>query len=425
MSNHEITYNSRQRKLTIRNASIFPQAAFAYSGMLEILDASDNSFTSLPDNLSEFKNMRIAFLSGNKFRTIPKVLAGCTKLEMIGLKSCGIESIDINSLPMSLRGLILTDNAITNIPADINRLTRLQKLMLTGNDLSTLPDTMCKLNNLELIRVSGNRLERSSDMLSTMPNLAWFADSDNTFNATAINHTVDATFEWNDLTFMSKLGESSKNTVHAAKTTGGKEIAVKLFGDGITTDGSSDNDVRVSLMAGDHPNLIGGLGRLVNAPNNQQGLIMPIIPASYKTLGLPPDLYELTRDGYVSGQRFSMSFVMNVARDIAAALKHLHSKGIMHGDVYAHNILTALDGASVLGDFGAATIYPINDPSQQWREQFDVLGYGRLLFELLERSEPTNSDKSTYLAIHDITSRCMSPVPSQRLSFGAVCRFLD
>ena len=43
------------------------------------------------------------------------------------------------------------------------------------------------------------------------------------------------------------------------------------------------------------------------------------------------------------------------ALGVARALSHLHSLGICHGDVYAHNVLADDKGHAVLCDYGART----------------------------------------------------------------------
>jgi serine/threonine protein kinase len=48
---------------------------------------------------------------------------------------------------------------------------------------------------------------------------------------------------------------------------------------------------------------------------------------------------------------------VRVAKSTAAALEYLHSHGIAHGDVYAHNMLAAKDGTTVLCDYGASFFY--------------------------------------------------------------------
>ncbi|MCQ4438203.1 hypothetical protein NO135_24670, partial [Clostridioides difficile] len=61
---------------------------------------------------------------------------------MIGFKANRIQTVPSGSLPRALRWLILTDNAIDALPADIGDCSRLQKLMLAGNRLRALPAEM-------------------------------------------------------------------------------------------------------------------------------------------------------------------------------------------------------------------------------------------------------------------------------------------
>lgn len=89
-------------------------------------------------------------------------------------------------------------------------------------------------------------------------------------------------------------------------------------------------------------------------------------------VGRHPNLvvtYELGKDGlwlYLSmdyvgqnieslidncGKRFSLKRALRVARDAALALEHMHSKGIVHGDVKTGNILVS-NGDVKLSDYG-------------------------------------------------------------------------
>ena len=86
-------------------------------------------------------------------------------------------------MPRALRWLILTDNAIDALPADIGDCSRLQKLMLAGNRLRTLPAEMAACRALELVRLSANRLDALPDWLLRLPRLAWLATAGNPFGA--------------------------------------------------------------------------------------------------------------------------------------------------------------------------------------------------------------------------------------------------
>ncbi|MFP3802864.1 leucine-rich repeat domain-containing protein, partial [Paraburkholderia sp. SIMBA_027] len=84
------------------------------------------------------------------FTEFPEVLGTCAQLDMIGFKANLIRTVPRGSLPRALRWLILTDNAIDELPADIGDCSRLQKLMLAGNRLRALPAEMAACRSLEL-----------------------------------------------------------------------------------------------------------------------------------------------------------------------------------------------------------------------------------------------------------------------------------
>eukprot|EP00959_Pyramimonas_sp_CCMP1952_P367727 7702406-Pyramimonas_sp.AAC.1 len=58
-------------------------------------------------------------------------------------------------------------------------------------------------------------------------------------------------------------------------------------------------------------------------------------------LGFTPSFDTVTRDTFKSGTKFRSDSVAIVARKVASAAKHLHDHGVMHGDLYAHNILVS------------------------------------------------------------------------------------
>ena len=60
----------------------------------------------------------------------------------------------------------------------------------------------------------------------------------------------------------------------------------------------------------------------------------------------------------------------------------------MHGDLYGHNILVDDDGGSLLGDFGAASFLPIDDPVRGHAlQRIDRRALGWLIDELAQRCD--------------------------------------
>lgn len=72
-----------------------------------------------------------------------------------------------------------------------------------------------------------------------------------------------------------------------------------------------------------------------------------------------------------------------MAGGVAAACSQLHSRGVVHGDIYGHNILwRASDGECLLGDFGAATSTGGLDAADKAAmEKLEVSGMRANLFE--------------------------------------------
>lgn len=98
-------------------------------------------------------------------------------------------------------------------------------------------------------------------------------------------------------------------------------------------------------------------------------------PSQYTILANPPSFQSVTRDVYKEEEKFSYSFIKILLLGICSICRHLHSKGISHGDLYGHNILvsrgTPADTGDVgggmlpplLGDMGAASFYTVSTPT--------------------------------------------------------------
>lgn len=392
----------------------FPREIFDLADTLEILNLTDNRLSELPDDLPRLRKLRILFCSENDFTHLPAVLGDCPQLEMIGFKANRIESIHPDAFPEQLRWLILTDNRLETLPASIGSRPRLQKLMLAGNRLQNLPDEMAACVNLELLRLSANLFNAFPEWLFRLPRLAWLALGGNPWE-TKCELPSMAEVDWNEVEKGELLGEGASGLIHKARWKE-TDVALKVFKGGMTSDGLPDSELAACLSAGNHSNLIGSLGRISNHPEGRHGLLMPLVDPGFTNLAGPPDFQTCTRDVYPAGLRFNFVEVRRAAFDIASVGMHLHARGVMHGDLYAHNILRNGEGSCLLGDFGAASRVPARTAA----ERIEVRAFGILLGELLERL-----DGEVPPELDTLRDRCISPVVDQRPDFGEIVAALE
>lgn len=372
----------------------FPDEIYDLAESLEILNLSGNALSSLPDDLPRLSRLRVIFCSDNKFTGVPEVLGQCTNLEMAGFKANQIRRLPAESLPAALRWLILTDNRLNSLPKELGLCTRLQKLMLAGNQLRYLPDEMAACQNLELLRISANLFESLPGWLLSLPRLAWLAFAGNPFSdvaeADSLAKQAITHVDWHGLDLQHKLGEGASGIIHKANwhaPDGVTPVAVKLFKGMVTSDGLPRSEKAACIAAGDHPSIISVVGKISGHPDGSKGLVMGLVDASFKNLAGPPSLESCTRDIYPADTEFTLKILIRMAHGIAAAAEHLHGMGIMHGDLYAHNMLWNGQGDCLLGDFGAATLMP-SGSVRQALQRIEVRAFACFLEELLERVPP-------------------------------------
>lgn len=274
------------------NLTDFPDVLFELVDTLEFLNMGGNQLSSLPDQIVQFKKLRIMFFAQNKFQTFPAVLGQLPALYMISFKSNMVEFISEEALSPSVSWLILTDNKIQKLPKSIGKLTTLRKCMLAGNLLTYLPEEMANCADIELLRLSGNRLTELPEWVLQLPKLSWLAYSGNPFqciNSTSnkckeslklsANEEVDTSskkilsnlIDWNDITVHEQIGEGASGNVYkgiwkkrsAVKQTASifrlvkslkdqeaqhtdVSVALKMFKGDMTSDGLPEYEMDVS-----------------------------------------------------------------------------------------------------------------------------------------------------------------------------------
>lgn len=406
----------------------FPAEIFDLADSLEVLNLSDNLLSDLPQDLTRLHKLRIIFCSDNRFTHVPEVLGQCANLEMIGFKANQISHLSTKALPPKLRWLILTDNRLQQLPAEIGACANLQKLMLSGNRLRELPEAMAGCARLELLRIAANRFERLPAWLSGLPRLAWLAFAGNPFSD-AIEKEVMAGLrvnhiDWSSLDVQHALGEGASGIIYRAHRTtehGVHPVAVKVFKGAVTSDGLPRSEKSACMVAGVHPNLIPVHGRLHGHPADSIGMVMPLIDPGFINLAGPPSLESCTRDVYAPEAGFSLSQLMGIAQGVAAAAAHLHAKGVMHGDLYAHNILWNEKGECLLGDFGAASFLPTHDEeSRQGLQRIEVRAFGCLLEELLAHCRVPTNEQVNFNALSTLQQYCVQSQNEARPMFKEI-----
>ena len=433
-----------------------PPEVYGLADTLEVLNLSGNRLTDLPHDLTRFKKLKVVFGSDNAFTHLPEVLGDCPQLQMVGFKANRIAHVSAAALPPALRWLILTDNAVERLPPELGQRPALQKLMLAGNRLTHLPETLAAASQLELLRLSANRLETLAGWLTELPALAWLALSGNPAVAAHAQPGVDAAspggvapaftvpnvprVDWAQVAVGPRLGEGASGHIHHAQVVAGvapvtdpatqalhgQLLALKLFKGAMTSDGLPHDELAASLAAGPHPALCTPVAQVVGHPQGLLGVLLPLIPSTHTVLAGPPSLASCTRDVYDPALRLSPAVAHTLALDLAQAVAHLHARGVMHGDLYAHNTLWHPGtGHARLSDFGAATVLThLPATTRQALLALEVRAFGLLLQELAERLADAGGAHAPGPLLH-LAQACAQPLPQARPPMGEVVAALD
>lgn len=405
----------------------FPVEIFELADTLEVLDLSGNLLSALPTDLGRLQKLKILFCSNNPFTVLPEVLGDCPALDVAGFKACKIETVPPTALNPNLRWLILTDNNISELPEAIGYCSRMQKLMLAGNNLSSLPESLRYCENLQLLRISANRLPELPAWLCSMPRLAWLAFSGNDFSH--IEPVTDLPFvKWDNLEIVDVIGEGASGQIYRAQMREGfgkAVVAVKVFKGSVTSDGFPEDEMAVAIAAGEHEGLVRLVGRIAGHPQERHGLVMELIHPSFRNLGGPPSMQSCTRDVFSAGQQLSLGSALKVARTIASVARQLHERGIMHGDLYAHNTLTDELGNALISDFGAASFYTnLSRDVSIGLERIEVRAFGYLLDDMLSLCD-ASGNASLHSRLVRLRDSCLSPDVIARPSFTDICTELE
>ena len=162
------------------------------------------------------------------------------------------------------------------------------------------------------------------------------------------------------------------------------------------------------------------------------GVVMGLVEGS--PLAEKPNASSVLRCRWEGGKTYPLRFLLSVGARVAGALQHLHALGVMHGDVYAHNVVATPDGArATLLDYGASFRYALNGGNGEGGvdfERLEVRALGLLLADLLARCpEAAEAEESgegaVVIAVRELVARCLAPQVAARPTFAEVVRALS
>lgn len=403
---------------------------------IERLDLACNKLTSLPDWLCQLPRLRVLFLLGNPFSTIPPVLRSCDSIFMLSFKSCALAGpLDDSALPPNLGWLILTDNAITCLsPSFGERLSGVRKLMLANNRLNGLPGNMMDSGMgscLELLRLNNNLLEKVPECVFAAKKLAWLGLGGNPCSLSSVRSLAELDqsarvtledYEWEK---QERLGSGASGEVHLAqRKADGHGCAIKFYRQKVTSDGSVLDELRAALAVRDVEGLIPVLGFFGSNDGSDAGLVMDVVRNMSELAG-PPSFSTVSRDVYpASSSSRTLEQVLSLARRIAGTAAEMHSRRWAHGDLYGHNILVSRRPPfnCYLTDLGAS--YKYEDPRV---ERIETRAFGILLQELLSCVDGSGSSPShdgLYAKLFAVSERCTQSCLTRRPAFSEIACLL-
>ena len=197
-------------------------------------------------------------------------------------------------------------------------------------------------------------------------------------------------------------------------------VAVKILKEEL----SRDEDFRrrfyaesqaVAMLS--HPNIVAVYD--VNHSNDIDYIVMELIDG-------------LTLKQYMQ-QRGALSWreALHFATQIAKALEHAHSRGIIHRDIKPHNIMILKDGSVKVADFGIARlnsaqntltrealgsvhyISPEQAKGAQVDARSDLYSLGVVMYEMLTGKPPYDGESPVAIAIQHINA---TPTPPRQLN---------
>lgn len=213
------------------------------------------------------------------------------------------------------------------------------------------------------------------------------------------------------------LGQGASGIVYSG-TYQGENVAIKVFKEQSKgSDGNAEDEMSINSVV-EHPYAISAIG-VIEEDGKKKMLVMKLLKGT-SPLGKVPSFDTVTRDAGPAGlsKKMDKHTLLKAIWNIASALHYIHSSiGVMHGDVYLHNVLIDGENVSRISDWGASFAYDRDDTEQYALiERIEVLAFGRLIQDMLSWHSSVIQEGPFMDLLGDI----IQPVVTKRPSFNVI-----
>lgn len=142
---------------------------------LEELYFFENGFLEYPINLGKLSSLKDLWIDGDSIRYLPNSIKNLSNLTSFNISNCDRVEFDSLLIQLSyietLNEVWLNENKLYTIPQNIILLTQIEDLWLNDNYLHEIPQGVLRMNNLQYLGLFNNDIEPLNISNGDLPNL--------------------------------------------------------------------------------------------------------------------------------------------------------------------------------------------------------------------------------------------------------------